>query len=247
MKLLRSSLLLLGMMVAGAALASGVVPMPGNEVMKKLGESIIADASKAQVVTTAPGTAVGTIYYVDPNGSDSNNGTSTTTPWQTVAKVNATTFSPGDVILFKAEGYWELTAALHPLGSGTASAPIVIGAYGAGAKPRLSAKTIAVPWTFTDGTTHYASDALYLENQQYIEIRDLDISNKPDGYTGDSSDSTQAGMRADRRGIHIVGGNNTVQTVLQGFHLHDLYVHDVVGEANGVSGTVCTVLLPPTI
>nr|WP_229259592.1 right-handed parallel beta-helix repeat-containing protein [Duganella aceris] len=136
------------------------------------------------------------------------------------------------MILFKAGGFWELSVALHPLGSGSASAPIVIGAYGSGAKPRFSAKNIALPWTATDGTTHYASDALYLENQQYVEIRDLDISSKPDGYTGTAAESAKL---FDRRGIHIVGGNNTTQTVLQGFKLHDLYIHDVAGEWQSVS------------
>lgn len=212
-----------------------IVSKAGNYAMKQLGESIRSNASNAQVVTTDPGTG-GTIYYVAPDGSDSNNGTSPTTPWKTVQKVNAKTYSPGDKILFKAGGSWELTEALHPLGSGVEGNRIVIGAYGSGAKPKLSAKNIAVPWTFTDGSTRYASDALYLENQQYVEIRDLDISNKPDGYTGQES-STQAAMRKDRRGIHIVGGNNTTQTELKGFWLHDLYVHDVVGEANGVSGS----------
>ncbi|RZT08212.1 hypothetical protein SAMN05216319_3377 [Duganella sp. CF402] len=201
--------------------------------MKQLGESIISDATNAKVITPTPGSTTGTIYYVDPNGSDSNNGTSQSTPWQSVQKVNSITFSPGDMILFKAGGAWELTAALHPLGSGTASAPIVIGAYGVGTKPKLSAKNIAVPWTATDGTTHYASDVLYLENQQYFEIRDLDISSKPNGYTGTAAESAKL---IDRRGIHIVGGNNTTQTVLQGFNLHDLYVHDIAGEWQSISG-----------
>lgn len=220
----------------GASLYDSVVTQAGNYPMKQLGESIRSDAANAQVITSDPGNSQGTVYYIDPEGNDSNNGTSPGTPWRTIQKVNATTFSPGDMILFKAGSSWELTEALHPKGSGEAGKRIVIGAYGTGAKPKFSAKNIAVPWTFTDGSTRYASDVLYLENQEYIEIRDLDISNKPDGYTGQES-SAQASMRKDRRGIHIVGGNNTVQTELKGFWLHDLYVHDVVGEANGVSGS----------
>nr|WP_229261714.1 right-handed parallel beta-helix repeat-containing protein [Duganella margarita] len=221
-------------LAAVVASTSNVLPLPGDDVMKKLGESIISSAANAKVITTAPGAATGTIFYVDPSGSDSNNGTSQSTPWQTIQKVNARTYSPGDMILFKAGGSWELSVALHPLGSGSAAAPIVIGAYGTGAKPKLSAKNIAQPWTATDGTTHYASDALYLENQQYYEIRDLDISSKPDGYTGTAAETAKL---FDRRGIHIVGGNNTTQTILQGFSLHDLYVHDVAGEWQSVSGT----------
>ncbi|WP_462410096.1 OmpL47-type beta-barrel domain-containing protein [Neobacillus sp. Marseille-QA0830] len=214
----------------------GVVSQAGNYTMKQLGESIKSDDANARVVTTQPGNTKGTVYYIAPDGNDNNNGTSPQTPWKSIQKVNATAFSPGDMILFKAGSSWELTEALHPKGSGEAGTPIVIGAYGSGAKPKFSAKNIGVPWTFTDGSTRYASDAIYLENQAHIEIRDLDISNKPDGYTGQES-STQAAMRADRRGIHIVGGNNTTQTELKDFYLHDLYVHDVAGEANGVSGS----------
>jgi hypothetical protein len=36
-------------------------------------------------------------YYVDAtNGNDANNGTSESTPWKTIAQVNASTFNPGD-------------------------------------------------------------------------------------------------------------------------------------------------------
>jgi hypothetical protein len=35
-------------------------------------------------------------YYVDAtNGNDANNGLSIETPWQTIAKVNASRFNPG--------------------------------------------------------------------------------------------------------------------------------------------------------
>jgi len=37
-----------------------------------------------------------TTYYVDAtNGNDGNNGTSESTPWKTIAKVNASRFNPG--------------------------------------------------------------------------------------------------------------------------------------------------------
>lgn len=216
-------------------LYGSVVSKAGNYEMKQLGESIRSDAANAQVVTSDPGDVDGNIYYISVDGNAGNDGLSAASPWP-IEKVNETTFQPGDHILFKAGDSWELTESVHPKGSGTEDNRIVIGAYGSGAKPKLSAKNIGIPWTFTDGSTRYASDVIYLENQQYIEIRDLDISNKPDGYTGQQS-TDQAAMRKDRRGIHIVGGNNTTQTELKGFWLHDLYVHDVVGEANGVSGT----------
>lgn len=40
-------------------------------------------------------------YYVSITGSDSNNGTSQSTPWQTISKVNTVNFAPGDNLYFK--------------------------------------------------------------------------------------------------------------------------------------------------
>ena len=55
----------------------------------------------------------GRTYYVDATGgSDNNDGTGA--PWQTVAKVNATTFQPGDSILFKRGETWTGTRLLVP-------------------------------------------------------------------------------------------------------------------------------------
>ena len=41
-------------------------------------------------------------YYIDATkGNDNNNGQSSSTAWKTIAKVNASSFNPGDQILFK--------------------------------------------------------------------------------------------------------------------------------------------------
>jgi hypothetical protein len=37
-----------------------------------------------------------TIYYIKIDGSDNQSGLSDASAWQTISKVNATTFSPGD-------------------------------------------------------------------------------------------------------------------------------------------------------
>jgi hypothetical protein len=75
-----------------------------------------------------------TTYYVAAAGSDSNNGTSTGTPWQTIAKVNGSMFSPGDSILFNRGDAWYGTALTVP-SSGSSGLPITFGAYGTGANP----------------------------------------------------------------------------------------------------------------
>ncbi len=56
-------------------------------------------------------------YYVDPAGSNGNNGLSPQTPWRTLLKVGISTFQPGDIILFKRDGVWN--EWLTPPSSGT--------------------------------------------------------------------------------------------------------------------------------
>jgi hypothetical protein len=43
-----------------------------------------------------------TTYYVSSQGDDANGGTTVADAWRTVAPVNATTFLPGDRVLFQA-------------------------------------------------------------------------------------------------------------------------------------------------
>ena len=69
------------------------------------------------------------------NGNDANAGVSQTTPWKTIAKVNASKFNPGDQILFKMGETWreQLTVSY----SGSSGNPITFGAYGSGNKPKI--------------------------------------------------------------------------------------------------------------
>ena len=75
-----------------------------------------------------------TEYYVAQNGSDANAGTSPEAPWQTLERVNAGPFAPGDRILFRRGDMWR--GKLVPF-SGDETASIYYGAYGEGEKPLL--------------------------------------------------------------------------------------------------------------
>jgi hypothetical protein len=80
------------------------------------------------------------IYYVDAiNGLDTNNGTSTSTAWQTTTKVGAFTFSAGDSCLFKRGQTF--TGGFYVNNGGTAGNPVTYGAYGTGANPIISGGT----------------------------------------------------------------------------------------------------------
>jgi hypothetical protein len=103
-------------------------------------------------------------YYVDADsGNDSNSGTSPSMPWRSLGKVNATTFQPGDAILFHAGSVWN--GQLWPKGSGTSEAPIKIDRYGADRrKPLINGRGNTV------GT-------VYLLNQPHWQIRNLEVTN----------------------------------------------------------------------
>jgi hypothetical protein len=65
------------------------------------------------LVALLPLEVAGEAYHVDSaDGDDNVAGTSVDTGWHSLKKVNATTFSPGDQILFKAGGAWR--GQLHP-------------------------------------------------------------------------------------------------------------------------------------
>lgn len=84
------------------------------------------------VVNLASGFALE--YYVSNSGSDSNEGTSPTNPWQTLTKVNSFQFSPGDVVRFQRGGVWR--QFLKPC-SGSEKADVTYSSYGQGEKPLL--------------------------------------------------------------------------------------------------------------
>ncbi|MFD8377923.1 hypothetical protein ACFV2X_04985 [Streptomyces sp. NPDC059679] len=157
----------------------------------------------------------GTTYYVDSRaGNDSASGTSAAMPWRSLDQVNRTTFRPGDRILLKAGGSWQ--GQLRPKGSGEEHRPIVIGDYGKGPKPRIEGEG-------------RVDDAVRLFNQEYWEIRDLDVSNAVPA-TGTPGENLR-----DLRGIHVSGDDSRR---LDHFVIERVDVHDVTGEVNWISGSV---------
>jgi hypothetical protein len=145
----------------------------------------------------------GTTYYVDSaSGNNGHNGISPSSAWKTLAKVNATVFSPGDRILFKSGSTW--TGQLWPKGSGTESQPIMIDKYGGEAKPVINGNG-------------EAEDAVLLKNQEYWEIRNLEVTN-----TGQTP-----GVRRGVRVMAVDYGD------VHHIYVQDLDVHDVNGS-NGM-------------
>jgi hypothetical protein len=145
-------------------------------------------------------------YYVDSaSGSDGNDGLAPATPWKSLAKVNARTFQPGERILLKAGGSW--TGQLHPQGSGTSNAPIVLDLYGTGPKPIIDA----------NGAT--GNGAVYLYSQEYWEINNLEVVN-------------DAAVGGDRRGVYLAADNCGTMHHL---YVRNCYIHNIKGIVDQLS------------
>lgn len=110
----------------------------------------------------AGGRGAPSAYYVDAvNGDDGEDGRSPARAWQTVAKVNASAFLPGDRVLFKRGQTWSGTRLSVP-SSGIAGKRILIAAYGAGALPIITGAAAA-------------TGAFIALNQSYITVREIDF------------------------------------------------------------------------
>jgi len=140
-------------------------------------------------------------YHVDSqNGQDTNDGLSPTSAWRTLAKVNATTFGPGDRILLRAGTRY--SGQLAPLGSGTAGNPVTVGVYGGTERPVIEAEG-------------KFPEALLLKNQEYWEVDGLELTN-----LGPTEEPFRYGVRL------VAWDYGTVHHI----HLRNLFVHDVNGS-----------------
>ena len=105
-------------------------------------------------------------YYISTsNGDDTNNGTSSATPWKTIARVNtawgAGTFNAGDSILFKAGDVWSganlATLVVKKSGASERSS-INVSSYGAGNKPQLNGFVTLKGWTPAGDHIYYSTN-----------------------------------------------------------------------------------------
>ena len=92
----------------------------------------------------------GSNYYIDAtHGNDSNTGLSEAAAWRTIAKINSSTFFPGDSILFKKGEEWR--EILIPPSSGAPGNPITFSSYGSGEKPIINGSDLITAWSYEGG------------------------------------------------------------------------------------------------
>ena len=166
------------------------------------------------------------IYYIDSvAGLDTNNGTSVATPWKNISRVNAVTIPLGSFVYLKCNSVWN-GQQLKFFGSGTALYPIIVDQYGTGSKPRLNG----------DGLTTADQGVVYLYNQDYIEINNLEITNYPVlspstnpnsiFFVGIFENGTNP-LGADRRGVMVAIKD---KGVCNHIYLKNLNIHHIKGQ-----------------
>ena len=165
-------------------------------------------------------TSYGTTYYLDASiGKTDGDGLTPANAFDSLEDINAKTFQPGDQILIKAGTQY--TGTLWPKGSGCEGYPIVIDMYGEGDKPLIDGNgAYFMPqvkdWQgpFTGETGDQIGAAVYLYNQEYIEINNLEVKNQGDN------------VNRDRSGIRVEGYD---YGVIDHIYIRNCYVHDVRG------------------
>ena len=159
-----------------------------------------------------------TDYYISSStGLDTNSGTSSSNPLQSLAALNALTFGPGDRILFKSGDSW--TGMFWLKGSGAAGQPIVVDKYGGSVRPLI------------DGDGYQACILVY--NDEYIEIKNLELTNeashldgsgivkKLPGYGG--ADNDWGSGKNVRFGLKFVADTDSMRY----FRIDNLFIHDI--------------------
>jgi len=156
-------------------------------------------------------------YYVDNRtGNDGANGTDASTPWKTLAKVNATTFG-ADTVLFACGSIWNDT--LVPKAAGTASHPFVISKYGTGNLPLINGGG--------------RPNAIHFFNQEYFEISNLEVTN------------IAIPNQTDRRGVAIEyrGFGRTIHNIIvRDMYIHDIHGNSAGQRVYYYSGGIWVVV-----
>ena len=192
---------------------------------------------------------IGTTYYVSTlNGSDNNDGLSENKAFYSLQKINEIELEEGDKVLLEAGSVFT-NDFLHIKGSGSEAASIEIDKYGEGNNPRIDTNGQGI-WYQDYGkqlgnVSHkykgYVSSSILLYDVEYINIKNLEITNNAPEIEADYNSS----QVMNRTGVAVVAKD---KGTIDHIYLDSLNVHDVVGNVydkhmnNG--GIYFTVFLP---
>jgi hypothetical protein len=167
-----------------------------------------------------------TDYYVAESGDDTADGLTRDRPWQTRAKVNASTFRPGDRILFNRGDSWtggQFTVA----DSGTAKLPIRIDVYGTGPRPVFENAGVFPSYT---RVWHIRGDYITLANLHVQDCHDAGI------YVDRADHVTVQNCEINNMGAGVRTWEADYTTITR-CYIHDAStIRDVVGNCAGPKG-----------
>ncbi|HLR57365.1 MAG TPA: right-handed parallel beta-helix repeat-containing protein [Beutenbergiaceae bacterium] len=174
-----------------------------------------AEGDLTLVADFSPVQREATTYYIDSaSGDDERSGTSPEDAWATLASLDRR-FYPGDEILLKNGSVFDGAEARFAFeGSGTAGAPIVVGTYGEGDRPRLNG-------------AGEVENVLTLHNQEYVTVSGLEITNLDPGFGTSFGLNENTNRNKNLRAVNVSARDFGV---VHGITVRDLYVHSVNGN-----------------
>ncbi len=170
----------------------------------------------------------GVVYYVDSvGGNDSNNGTSATTAWKSLSKVNSLTLKKGETVKLKKGSVFN--EQLAPNGRGESGKEIIITTYGEGAKPIIdvtggnfeSAIYISSAYTKVDGLVAKNRNGaterkgILISGTSNIVLKDCDVIGVDDASDRVTNKGSYGGLLGISiyRSFNTTVENNTVTNV----------------------------------
>lgn len=150
---------------------------------KRVGDVLYVDYDwyTAGAGSEYPVSYAGTVYYVSNDGSDTNDGLTTSTPFQTTTKANTLALSPGDAVLFNSTDSFDGYVAVNNSGNGVN--PITIGAYGVNSsKPKIYGSQAITGWSLYSGSIYQATFATAI-TQLFVDGVRMQVARYPStGY-----------------------------------------------------------------
>jgi hypothetical protein len=202
--------------VAAVDAAGNVSPQSGS-----VSVTTPASGSTGSALPARLAQSTGTVFYVAPNGSNTNAGT-LDAPWQTIQKA-LNTLQPGQKAYVRAGTYRE---ALSMGRAGTAAAPITIEAY-PGEQPIIDAELVRRPLVIQTAAAYFRIKGFILDRDcctsgghidvygHHIEIIDNEMRNgKGKGVYTDESSSF----------VHIIGNWMHHNSTAGGQQDHGIYL-----------------------
>ncbi|WP_406003958.1 right-handed parallel beta-helix repeat-containing protein [Streptomyces sp. NBC_00987] len=187
-------------------------PLPRSSgAVRAAGAALVAVALAASTAPAVSATTTardnsGQVQYVDCGAASGTESGSRNQPWRTLDQVNRLNLKTGSSILLKRGS--RCTGTLAPQGTGQPGKPMVIGAYGRGAKPVI------------DGGGN--PETLLLKNTQWVEAKDLEITNS--GNPGRNKRGVRVQLQDFGTGTH--------------YRLTGLDIHDIRGDdTKGTEGS----------